>query len=192
MMRMKGHAQHDSADYVPKEMFDYWKARDPIARYEKYLTENKLWDAKTKAELDARIEKLLDEDQEFAENSPFPPPELAEQGVYCEGCHTIAAKWERPIEEVTPPRSGVRAEWAVEDFGGLEEGMAELSAAAGRNSPPVIPREAKDPRVAESSPRRFLGPQTGTGNDNEGKARRATKPARKSKAKVPVRSKGRK
>src|SRR6202167_5949333 len=28
-MRMKGHAQHDAADYVPKEMFDYWKARDP-------------------------------------------------------------------------------------------------------------------------------------------------------------------
>ena len=33
-MRMKGHAQHDPAEYVPKEMFDYWKARDPIARYE--------------------------------------------------------------------------------------------------------------------------------------------------------------
>ncbi len=24
-MRMKGHAQHDPAEYVPKEMFDYWK-----------------------------------------------------------------------------------------------------------------------------------------------------------------------
>src|SRR5579872_2525246 len=30
-MRMKGHAQHDPAEYVPKAMFDYWKARDPIA-----------------------------------------------------------------------------------------------------------------------------------------------------------------
>jgi len=40
-MRMKGHAQHDPAEYVPKEMFEYWKARDPIAHYEKYLTEQK-------------------------------------------------------------------------------------------------------------------------------------------------------
>jgi hypothetical protein len=32
-MRMRGHAQHDSADYVPKEMFAYWKERDPIPRY---------------------------------------------------------------------------------------------------------------------------------------------------------------
>ena len=30
-MRMRGHAQHDPAEYVPKEMFEYWKARDPIA-----------------------------------------------------------------------------------------------------------------------------------------------------------------
>ncbi len=38
-MRMKGHAQHDPAEYVPKEMLEYWKTQDPIARYEKYLTE---------------------------------------------------------------------------------------------------------------------------------------------------------
>jgi TPP-dependent pyruvate/acetoin dehydrogenase alpha subunit len=32
-MRMKGHAQHDPAEYVPKKMVDYWKVRDPIVRY---------------------------------------------------------------------------------------------------------------------------------------------------------------
>ena len=26
----------------------------------------------------------------------MPPPELAEQGVYCDGCHTIKAEWQRP------------------------------------------------------------------------------------------------
>src|ERR1700729_4134081 len=70
-MRMKGHAQHDPAEYVPKEMVDYWKARDPIARYEKFLTDNKIWDAKTKSEIDTKIEALLDEDQKFAEESPL-------------------------------------------------------------------------------------------------------------------------
>jgi len=116
-MRMKGHAQHDPAEYVPKEMFEYWKARDPIALYEKYLTENKVWDAKTKSEIDARIERELDEEQKFAEESPLPPPELAEQGVYCEeGCHTITAEWQRPKEEVMPPRSSVEAVWRVDGF----------------------------------------------------------------------------
>ncbi len=48
-MRMKGHAQHDPAEYVPKEMFDYWKTRDPLLLYEKYLTANSLWDEKAKS-----------------------------------------------------------------------------------------------------------------------------------------------
>ena len=105
--RMKGHAQHEPAEYVPKEMVEYWKARDPIVRYEKFLTENKIWDAKTKSEIDARIERELDEDQKFAEDSPLPPPELAEQGVYCDGCHTIKADWQRSKKELTPPNCSV-------------------------------------------------------------------------------------
>ncbi|MCL5287756.1 MAG: hypothetical protein M1453_07150, partial [Acidobacteria bacterium] len=42
----RSHAQHDPAEYVPQEMVEYWKARDPIARYEEYLTANKLWNEK--------------------------------------------------------------------------------------------------------------------------------------------------
>jgi TPP-dependent pyruvate/acetoin dehydrogenase alpha subunit len=129
-MRMKGHAQHDPAEYVPKEMFAYWKGRDPIAEFEKYLTANKLWDAKKKAEIEAGIERLLDSDQKFAEESPMPPPELAEQGVFCEGCHTIEADWKRPKAEVMPPKSSVKAEWTVEDFGGLELAVPEARPAA--------------------------------------------------------------
>jgi hypothetical protein len=49
----------------------------------------------------------------------MPPAELAETGVYCTGddCHKIRAKWERPIAEVTPPRSSVAAVWTVPGFG---------------------------------------------------------------------------
>jgi TPP-dependent pyruvate/acetoin dehydrogenase alpha subunit len=116
-MRMKGHAQHDPAEYVPKAMFEFWKARDPIPRYEAYLAEHKLWDAEQKSEIDARIERELDEDQKFAEESPMPPPDLAEQGVYCEGCHTIEAEWHRPKKELLPPASSVEPVWKVADFG---------------------------------------------------------------------------
>ena len=39
MMRMKGHAIHDAAQYVPAKLFEYWRARDPIARLENYLSQ---------------------------------------------------------------------------------------------------------------------------------------------------------
>jgi TPP-dependent pyruvate/acetoin dehydrogenase alpha subunit len=117
--RRLGHAQHDPAEYVPKEMRAHWEKRDPIARHEKFLTEQKLLDAKTKKELETKIDTLLEKEREFAENSPLPPPDLAEKGVYCTGnaCHKIQPKWERPIAEVTPPRSSVKPVWVVEGFG---------------------------------------------------------------------------
>lgn len=139
-MRMKGHAQHDPAEYVPKGMFSYWEARDPIARYEKYLTENGIWDEKAKAALDARIEKELKEELEFAEKSPLPPPELAEQGVYCEGCHTVEAEWKRPKKEVMPPQASVKPEWEVADFGGFDLPAAmtkQAAAGAGNGEKPA-------------------------------------------------------
>src|SRR5215475_9173904 len=43
MMRMKGHAIHDAADYVPKAMLEYWRKRDPITRFENYLLNVKKW-----------------------------------------------------------------------------------------------------------------------------------------------------
>jgi TPP-dependent pyruvate/acetoin dehydrogenase alpha subunit len=115
-MRMRGHAQHDPAEYVPKEMFDYWKARDPLTLYEKYLTENKIWDAAAKSEIDARIERELDVEQKFAEDSPLPPPELAEEGVYCDGCHKIEADWKRAKSEVSPPKSSIDPTWRLKDL----------------------------------------------------------------------------
>jgi TPP-dependent pyruvate/acetoin dehydrogenase alpha subunit len=101
---MVGHAQHDAAEYVPRATLEEWQARDPIARYERRLTDNALWDAETKAALDARVERELAEDLAFAEASPFPLPETVAEGVYCDGCHTVAAEWRRPREPVTPSR----------------------------------------------------------------------------------------
>src|ERR1700675_2777307 len=125
--RRLGHAQHDPAEYVPKELRTYWEGRDPIALYEKFLMGEKLLDAKSKKDFDEKIETLLAAEREFAENSPMPPPEFAETGVYCTGdeCHKIRPKWERPIAEVTPPKSSVKAVWTVAGFGsGKSSGRA--------------------------------------------------------------------
>src|SRR6266566_291512 len=95
------------------------EARDPIALYERFLSSEKLFDAGSKQEIEEKINTLLAKEREFAENSPMPPAELAETGVYCTGddCHKIRAKWERPIAEVTPPRSSVEPVWTVAGFG---------------------------------------------------------------------------
>jgi TPP-dependent pyruvate/acetoin dehydrogenase alpha subunit len=117
--RRMGHAQHDPAEYVPKDMRAYWEGRDPIALYEKYLTAEKLLDDKSKKEIGGNIDQLLSKERDFAENSPMPPPEFAEHGVYCTGddCHKVRPKWERPVAEVTPPKSSVAAVWSVAGFG---------------------------------------------------------------------------
>src|SRR5215468_3926170 len=117
--RRLGHAQHDPAEYVPREMRKYWEARDPIALYEKFLAAEKLLDAKGKKEIEEKIEALLAKERDFAETSPMPPAEFAAQGVYCPGdaCHKIEPKWERSKAEVTPPRSTVAPVWTIEGFG---------------------------------------------------------------------------
>jgi pyruvate dehydrogenase E1 component alpha subunit/2-oxoisovalerate dehydrogenase E1 component alpha subunit len=98
MMRMKGHAIHDAAEYVPKPLFDYWKKRDPIVRLENYLVKGKKWlTADENQSLIAEVEQQLEADREFAVNSPMPSPESAADGVYCEnGCHQIKPKYAMP------------------------------------------------------------------------------------------------
>jgi TPP-dependent pyruvate/acetoin dehydrogenase alpha subunit len=115
MMRMKGHAIHDAAGYVPKELFDFWKKRDPIARFEKFLLEKKWLTAEQNRALIADVERELDADRDFAVNSPMPEPERAAEGVYCEGgCHDIkpkygAVKVKRGKKEAVKPKESAAA-----------------------------------------------------------------------------------
>ena len=156
--RRRGHAQHDPAEYVPPAQREYWEKRDPIALYERFLSEEKLLDAKGKKEIDDKLAALLEKEREFAENSPMPPPELASEGVYCTGpeCHELQPKWERPIDELLPPKSCVEPVWTVEGFGhgkgsagGAPIHFGDTQAAADRTTetanPPVtaLPNPAK-------------------------------------------------
>jgi TPP-dependent pyruvate/acetoin dehydrogenase alpha subunit len=111
MMRMKGHAIHDAAEYVPKPLFEYWKRRDPIARLEDYLVSKKRWLTPAENEkLIAGVERQLEADREIAVNSPMPSPESAAGGVYCEaGCHEIKPKYAMPGSATIGERGGKRA-----------------------------------------------------------------------------------
>jgi TPP-dependent pyruvate/acetoin dehydrogenase alpha subunit len=108
MMRMKGHAIHDAAEYVPKPLFEYWKRRDPIARLENYLVSKKKWlTAAENEKLITGVEQQLEADREIAVNSPMPAPESAVGGVYCdEGCHEIKPKYTVPGSAAKGARGG--------------------------------------------------------------------------------------
>jgi TPP-dependent pyruvate/acetoin dehydrogenase alpha subunit len=111
MMRMKGHAIHDGADYVPKPLFEYWKRRDPISRFEDYLVRKRKWlSPAANEELIAGVERLLEGERELAVNSPMPTPESAVGGVYCDdGCHEIKAKYATPDSSALKARRGKSA-----------------------------------------------------------------------------------
>ncbi|MBZ5543966.1 MAG: thiamine pyrophosphate-dependent dehydrogenase E1 component subunit alpha [Acidobacteriia bacterium] len=81
-MRMKGHAEHDDARYVPPKVFEKWRKRDPILLFEKYLAAKKLMTAQQKSAIEERIEREIREDVAFAEASPFPDGANARGGVY--------------------------------------------------------------------------------------------------------------
>jgi TPP-dependent pyruvate/acetoin dehydrogenase alpha subunit len=174
-MRMRGHAQHDPAEYVPKDMFEHWKQRDPIELYEKFLMGKKILDAKTKKDMESKMDALLTKDRDFAESSPMPPPELAEQGVYCTGddCHKVAAKWQRDKAEVTPPRSNVPAVWSVEGFG-------EGQGSGGKNAPIHFGDTPAPAVLAENQAR--VAPRTPVEVASNGRGKSAAKNGKKAPA----------
>ena len=131
--RRKGHAQHDPAAYVPKWMLKEWEAKDPILRYEKYLTEKKLWTEKEKSDILARVERELKEGQAAAEASPLPPAERAAEGVYCNGCHEIRAQWKRAPKPGKPGKN--TAQWFEGRAPALQPAVKSKVAAAVSSNP---------------------------------------------------------
>jgi TPP-dependent pyruvate/acetoin dehydrogenase alpha subunit len=84
--RMKGHAEHDDAGYVPRELLEEWKKKDPIERFERHLLGPEGGQGlATREELDGIVQALdamLNEEVDRALASPLPPPERAFEGVY--------------------------------------------------------------------------------------------------------------
>jgi pyruvate dehydrogenase E1 component alpha subunit len=81
-LRMEGHAVHDDAFYVPKEMFEEWAKRDPIERFRTWLRENVDFTGEEEDEISSSVKRLLNQALERAEESPLPDPATASGGVY--------------------------------------------------------------------------------------------------------------
>ena len=80
-MRMHGHAAHDDMKYVPKELVEEWRGRDPIERQLARLVslgvDVDALRASVLAEIDAAAEEAL--------GTPMPDPASAVEDVFCEG-----------------------------------------------------------------------------------------------------------
>lgn len=82
--RMRGHAEHDDAGYVPKELFEEWKKKDPIERFERHLLASGLAVEEDLKAIVAKIDEELNREVDAALASPLPPAERAFEGVYSE------------------------------------------------------------------------------------------------------------
>lgn len=69
-MRMRGHAEHDDASYVPKELLEAWKKKDPVDRFERHLLKAKTLTAEQLTTLQAEAKATIREASEYAQALP--------------------------------------------------------------------------------------------------------------------------
>ena len=80
-MRMHGHAAHDDMRYVPPELLEKWRERDPIDRQEKRVRALGVDVDALRAHVSAEIEQAA----QVALAMDMPDPADAVRGVFCEG-----------------------------------------------------------------------------------------------------------
>lgn len=81
-MRMLGHAIHDGAEYVPRDLLDEWEQRDPVVTWEERLVAEGLLGEEMLARLHAECREEVEMAIELAERAPLPDPDAVATGVY--------------------------------------------------------------------------------------------------------------
>jgi pyruvate dehydrogenase E1 component alpha subunit len=97
-MRMHGHGAHDDMSYVPPELFEEWKLRDPIAGYAAQLSADHGFGEDEIEALRAAVKAEVDEGARLALAQPMPDPETAADGVFADEWEPLGdgnAPWTR-------------------------------------------------------------------------------------------------
>jgi pyruvate dehydrogenase E1 component alpha subunit len=81
-LRMEGHAVHDDAFYVPKELFEEWAKKDPLERFRGWLREYAELSDEEEDDISGAVKKILNDAIRRAEDSPLPDPETVADGVF--------------------------------------------------------------------------------------------------------------
>jgi TPP-dependent pyruvate/acetoin dehydrogenase alpha subunit len=81
--RRKGHAEHDNQSYVPAGEIEHWATNnDPIDRYERFLTTEKIASEDKLKTIVAEVSAYLESELAIAEEAGFPAPESAAYDVF--------------------------------------------------------------------------------------------------------------
>jgi pyruvate dehydrogenase E1 component alpha subunit len=80
--RFRGHSMGDPERYRRSDEVKKWQENDPIGIFHRYLIEQKIASEADLSEIDARVEKEVQEAVQFAENSPEPAPEALFENIY--------------------------------------------------------------------------------------------------------------
>ena len=83
--RMGGHSTADDpTKYIPAEVFDEWRKKDPIERFEKYLAASELWTPAKRTELEEEVYAEVNAAAKTAEAVGPPALETVFSDVYAE------------------------------------------------------------------------------------------------------------
>jgi pyruvate dehydrogenase E1 component alpha subunit len=80
-LRMLGHAVHDGAEYVPRQLLAEWEARDPVVGYRSKLAADGVSEDELET-IDRRCRTEVMDAVTFAEASAWPDPSTVTHGVY--------------------------------------------------------------------------------------------------------------
>jgi TPP-dependent pyruvate/acetoin dehydrogenase alpha subunit len=84
-LRWRGHAGHDPAKYVPKELLeDHMQGKDPVKRFEELLRTHAVVDDDAVKALEDRIQAEFEDGYEFAQSSPLPEAGDVTKGLWVE------------------------------------------------------------------------------------------------------------
>jgi len=82
--RYRGHSMADAGTYRTAEEIEEWRQRDPIVSFRQKLERAGLIDAAQAQEIEARVDREVEDCITFAEESPFPSVSTLYDDIYCE------------------------------------------------------------------------------------------------------------
>ncbi|MDR7556290.1 MAG: thiamine pyrophosphate-dependent dehydrogenase E1 component subunit alpha [Armatimonadota bacterium] len=88
-MRVRGHSEADRYTYVPPDLLEQWRARDPIVLFERLLRHDGVLTADADRAMQERIAQEVEEGLAWAEASPEPSPASVADGVYAPAQETL-------------------------------------------------------------------------------------------------------
>lgn len=77
--RMRGHEEASGTKYIPQELFDMWKVKDPVENYKEYLLENGILTAELDEAFRAEIKNEIDTDWQKVQEEPAIEASLEEE-----------------------------------------------------------------------------------------------------------------